>query len=156
MAAYFTKEAFKKLKEKINYLEKIERKKIQEKLKQAIVFGDLSENAAYSSAQEEQELLEKQIIELKKDLKSAIIVKSNKNSEIQLGSIIWIKKIDKNRDAENKIKIILCSPNETDPSKNKISTNSPLGQALFTKKQGEVFSIKVNTKIIEYKILKIE
>ena len=159
MSAYFTKQALKKLKEKISYLEKIERKKIEQDLKQAIAFGDLSENTAYVSAREEQELLEKQIIKLKKDLKNAIIIKPKKTSIVQLNSIIWLEKINKNQSSNspnNKIKITLCSPNETDPLKNKISTNSPLGMALFGKTQGKIVSIKINDKIVKYKINKIE
>lgn len=157
MAGYFTKQAFNKLKETIFYLEKNQRKEVQEKLKKAISFGDLSENAAYTSAREEQELLEKQIDELKRDLKNAIISESTDKKFVHLDSVVYLEKINKNKSSnKEKIKITLCSPNETNSIKNKISTNSPLGKILFKKKQGDVFSIKIENKTIEYKILKIE
>jgi transcription elongation factor GreA len=157
--AYFTEKALKKLKQEISYLERVERKKIQERLKKTIAFGDLAENAAYTSVREDQELLEKKIDELKRDSRNAIIVKSNTNSTIQLSSVVYLEKTiinNKSCDNCNKLKVVLSSPNEANPLQNEISTDSPLGRALFGKKKGDVFSIKIDKKTIKYKIIEIK
>lgn len=151
MSSDITPEGLEKLKKELNYLVKVERKKVAKLLAKAISFGDLSENAAYSDAKEEQALLEKRIKELETIISKAKVVKTNKDSsKIQVGSTVFL-------DSETgKNKYIIVGPSEASPFENKISYKSPLGKVLLNKQKGDSVEIKTPTGKIKYKITKIE
>lgn len=126
-----TKEALEKIKNELRQL-KEKRQKTIERLKVAKDFGDLSENAEYHDARDEQSFTEGKIQELETILKNAKIVeKGNGNNVIGLGSIVETK------NQEGKTIFEIVSINESDPKTNRVSDQSPIGRALLGKKIGE-------------------
>jgi transcription elongation factor GreA len=151
MANDITPEGLEKLKKELDYLVNIERKKIAKLLAKAISFGDLSENAAYSDAKEQQAFLEKRIKELETMIKEANVVKKDTNScKVQVGSTVFLDS-DKGED-----KYIIVGASEASPFENKISYKSPLGQALLNKKEGDIIEIQTPKGKVKYTIKKIE
>src|SRR5690606_1546718 len=111
---------------------------IAERIKTAREFGDLSENAEYSSARQEQELVESRISEIENILQNVEIIKKPKgDSRVQLGSTVKLK------DGNGKSKEFqVVGTVEADPLNGKISDESPIGKALLGKKEGEEVEIK--------------
>ena len=152
MEKYLTPEGLEKLKKELNYLKQVKRKEIAERLKQAIAFGDLSENFAYHETKEAQGFLEGRILELEGIIRSAkIIEKQKQTGRAQVGSTVLL--IDTNNEKQ-KFKIV--GSEEADILKGKISFESPLGQAILGKSEGDRIKIKAPEGEIQYKILKIE
>ena len=148
---YITIEGLKKLKKELNYLKTVKRKKIAELLREAISQGDLSENFAYQQAKEDQNFLEKRILELENTIKQAQIIKKEKKTDkIQVGSIVLVE-FNKERG-----QFQIVGSEEADPEKNKISFESPLGKAFLDKTAGETTEVETPNGKISYKILKIE
>jgi len=145
---YLTKEGLEKLKKELNYLKEVQRKEIGKLLKHTASFGDLSENAAYQEAKEEQAFLEGKILELEKTLKSAEIINYQNNQQVDVGSRVQIK-----LEGEKTIDLQIVGTSESNPSKGKISHLSPLGKALLGKKKGDCLKIKTPEGNVQYKIL---
>ena len=147
---YLTQEGFKKLKKELAYLKNIKRKEIAQRLKKAISFGDLSENAAYAETKDAQAFLEGKILELRKIIGSAEIVKKEKSDKVKIGSIVKVMFDGQEFNFE-----IVGEP-EADSLKNKISYKSPLGSALFGQKKGREINVDIGDRKIKYKILNID
>ncbi len=132
---YLSQEAFDKLQEEVNYLTKTKRKEISKKLEAAIALGDLSENAEYEGAKEEQLMNESRIAELEDLLSRAEIVAKTaaKKGKIDLGCSVSLKK----KNGSKKVKYEIVSAAESNPLEKKISKESPLGKSLLGKKVGE-------------------
>ncbi len=127
-----SKDSLERLKQELKRLETEERKKISERLKKAISFGDLSENAEYAIAKEEQAELERKILELKVKISKAEVVEERDFSKITLGSKVKIELED------GKILTFeIVDSDEVNPSEGKISLESPLGKALKDKSKGD-------------------
>lgn len=136
------------LKEQLEYLKNVRRKEVAEKLKEARSQGDLSENAEYDAAKDEQGLLEAEIADIEKKIELAEVVSDDDLStdEIGVGSIV--KLYDKELDEILDLQIV--GSTEADPENNKISEDSPLGVAALKKKVGETIYVEApNDKIIE-------
>lgn len=147
---YLTEEQFKKIKEKIKYLKNVKRVEIAERLSASRELGDLAENAEYTSAKEEQGLLEAEIRRLENLLKTAKIIKPDlKKKEVQPGCRVIVE-IDK-----EKREYSLVSPEEIDPAAGKISIESPLGKALLGKKKGDKGEVETPTGKKKFKIIDI-
>ncbi len=145
-------ETFSKLKEELEYLKKEKRKEISEKLRQAISFGDLKENAAYHEAKDEQAFLEGRIKELENTINNSSIVSLNrKTNEVSIGSTVsTLIKGEK-----NEYKIVDAI--ESDPLNGKISLDSPIGKALAGRSKNEKFKIEMPSgETIEIEILEIK
>lgn len=153
MNKIISKEVYEKLKAELDKLKKIERKIIAEKIKTAKEFGDLSENAEYQTALEEQKKLERKIYELENILKTAKIIKSKsgKSDKVSIGSQVEIM----NLEDKKKLKLIIVGFGESDPVKGKISTESPIGKALLGRKKGEIVEVTVGNRKTKYKIISI-
>lgn len=151
---YLSPEAYKKLKEELEYLKKVKRKEIIQKLQEAKELGDLSENAAYQEAKEAQSALESQIMELEEFLKHASIIQKKKTNKVELGSTIEVIGVIKGKKVKREFTIV--GSHETQPMEGKISNESPLGQAFLGKSVGEEVIIKTPEGEIKYKILKIK
>ncbi len=126
-----------KLEEELNHLKLVKRKEIAEQIKTAISFGDLSENAEYDEAKNEQARIEGQISELENMLRNAVVVDHNDIStdEVGVGSIVRVQDVDTGREMEYKV----VGATEADPLEGRISNESPVGAALIgAKKNGEV------------------
>jgi len=154
MTEYLTFEGWQKLKKELEYLEKVKRKEIAEKLKQAATQGDLKENAEYDAAKEEQSFVEGRIQELKQILAQTEIIKPKSDNKAQLGSTVELVLKDGKKKKE-KFLIMLVGPAETDLSCNKISIQSPLGQALINKQTGDIVEVETPAGRKKYQIVKI-
>ena len=145
-----TKEGLEKLKQELENLKTIKRKEIAERLRRAISYGDLSENADYSSAREEQNFLEQRIAELEDKIRgSTIISQSSKGDTVQVGS-----KVSLESNGEN-FSFTITDPNLANPLEDKISSESPLGKALLGKKQGDRAQVETPQGKATYLIGKI-
>ncbi|MFC1789390.1 transcription elongation factor GreA [Patescibacteria group bacterium] len=149
MNKYLTLEGLEKLKKELEYLKKDGRKKIAERLKNAISFGDLSENADYEEAKEAQGFLEGRILELKEIIASAKIIEKGKSSNISIGSTVLLS----SKGIKEKYQIV--GSEEADILSGKISYQSPLGKVIFGKKKGESVIAKTPGGNIKYQILEI-
>lgn len=147
---YLTKEGIKELETELKELIE-QRGPIAERIKTAREFGDLSENAEYSSARQEQERVESRIAEIENILQNVeVIKKPNGDSKVQLGSTVKLK------DEAGKTKEFqVVGTVEADPMNGKISDESPIGQALLGKKEGEAVEIKTPAETATYKIADI-
>ena len=149
---FLTPEGLKNLKEKIKYLEGAKRTKIQEDISRALEYGDITENAEYNIALEAQRMNEINIVRLKQKLSRAKVVDKNYYSEgIGIGTTLKLE----NLGSGEKVEYILVPDDQIDFTQNKISLNSPLGQAFLGRQEGEEVEIEVPIGILRYKILKI-
>lgn len=122
---------------------------VAEKIAEARDFGDLTENAEYELAREEQGLLETRIAEIEDILQNAEIIKNNHKSIIDLGSTVELKT------GRKSVKYTIVGPVEADPINGKISNKSPIGQALCGKKVGDSAIIKTAKGNVSYQIVSI-
>ncbi|MDP3093257.1 MAG: transcription elongation factor GreA [bacterium] len=147
--ADFTSEGLEKLKQELEYLKTSKRKEIAERLKQAIAFGDLSENAAYHEAKESQGFLEGRILELTEIVREAKIIQKSASGRVALGSKVLLEIDNEKQELE------IVGPNEANPIKGRISDVSPLGTELMGKKTGDSGESKTPAGKTKYKILEI-
>ena len=148
-----TDEGLKKLEEELEYLKTQKRKEVAEKIKHARGFGDLSENSEYDEAKDEQAKVELRIVELEKMLKNAKVID---DSEINLDIVsvgTKLKIYDFEYDEELEYSIV--GSTEADPSKGRISDESPIGKALLGKKTDDIVDIETPGGVIKVKILAI-
>ncbi len=149
---FLTREGLKNLKEEIKYLEGAKRKEMQEDVSRALEHGDITENAEYNIALEAQRMNEINIIRLKQKLSQVKIVEENCNSEgIGVGTTLKLKNLDTGKELE----YIFVPEDQIDFTKNKISINSPIGQAFLGHQEGEEVEIEVPIGILRYEILKV-
>jgi len=147
---FITKEGLARLEKELAYLKTAKRKEIAERIREAKELGDLSENAEYTEAKEEQAFTEGKIIELEYITKNSQVIKSGKSSStVKVGSKIKVE--SDNQEFE----YIIVGSSEADPNNGKISNESPLGKALLNKKSGEVVSIEAPQGKKEFKIITI-
>jgi transcription elongation factor GreA len=151
---YLTAEAYKKLKEELEYLRKVKRKEIAQRVQEAKELGDLSENADYQKAKEDQAALESRIIELEEFLKRAVIIQPKKTDRVEIGSIIEVENLSQSTSKKQVFTIV--GSHEAQPLEGKISNESPLGKAFLGKKVGEIADVETQKGKVQYKILKIK
>ncbi|MFH1401423.1 MAG: transcription elongation factor GreA [Parcubacteria group bacterium] len=150
MIEYLTPDGLEKLKNELKRLEQEGRKEAAEKMRQALSFGDISENAAYDEARESQSLLEYKISELKGKIAVAKIIEKNYTGSVQVGSVILVL-ID-----GKKQKFQIVGSEEADVVAGKISDQSPLGKMLLGKTKGSKICLNTLAGKSEYKILEIK
>lgn len=149
---YISTEGLKKIKEELAELKNSKRPLVVEKIARSREQGDLSENAEYHEAREEQSFIEGKIKELEFLIKNSIIIKSDQKSDIVgLGSTVHAT-----CDNGLKIKYTIVGHAEADPSSGKISNESPLGKAFIGKAVGHEFELAIPAGKIKCKIDKIE
>lgn len=148
---YLTKERLEELKEELDDLKNKKRVEIADKLKHAKEYGDLSENAEYAQAREEQAVIETRIFELEELLKKAVIIKkSEKRDRVEVGSTVTAKKGDKI------ISYTIVGAYETKPEEGKISDQSPLGRSFLGHRVGDSVAVNSPSGQVSYQITKIE
>ena len=153
MAHILTLEGKKQLQEKLNYYKTVKRVEVAKKIGAAREFGDLSENAEYEAAREEQTQIETEIREMEEILLTCQIADTNQNDgTIQIGSTV--KLYDEEFDEELVYKILGAT--ESDPANGIISNNSPVGSALLGHKKGEIIKLKIGGGDVSYKILEVK
>jgi transcription elongation factor GreA len=148
-----TREGYEKLKADLDRMQNVEMIEVAKRIAMARDFGDLSENAEYHAAREDQGLLMARINELKDRLGRAYLVERN---ILQADTVVFGVRVRvKDLDADEEEVYQLVGAGEEDYDNNKILTTSPIGQGLLGKKQGEVAEIKVPRGILRYEILEI-
>lgn len=148
---YLTKERLEELKAELSNLKTAVRAEVAERLKKAKEMGDLSENAEYSEAKDEQGRVEMRIAELENMIKNASVIQKAANKDkVQMGSVVEVSKDGKS------FKFTVVGSNEAKPEEGKISNESPLGAAFFGKKAGEEIKVKTPSGEVVYKIVSIE
>jgi transcription elongation factor GreA len=151
--SYLTKEGYEKMRQELTYLEGPARDDLSKRLRIAIQQGDLSENADYIAAKEEQGFLEGRIVELKAILGNHVIIEENgpKKETVDVGSKVTIQEDDYPEET-----YFLVGPQEANPSKGRISHISPIGQALLDHKAGDVVEAITPGGTVRLKIIKVE
>ncbi|MBN2395429.1 MAG: transcription elongation factor GreA [Candidatus Atribacteria bacterium] len=149
-----TEEGLEKLQKELYELKTVKRKEIAEKISNSVAFGEISENAEYRAAKNEQAFIEGRILTLEKIIENYEIIDKSKNdnSYISPGSEIVVEDLKK----KEKIQYILVDYIESDPGSGKISIASPIGKAVLGKKVGDKVKIRVPAGSIHYKILEIK
>nr|WP_317379350.1 transcription elongation factor GreA [uncultured Faecalimonas sp.] len=144
----------KALEEELENLKVVKRKEVAEKIKEAREQGDLSENAEYDAAKDEQRDIEARIEEIEKILKNAEVVVEDEVDfdKINIGCSVLV--YDKEFDEEIQFKIV--GSTEANSLQGKISNESPVGQALLGKKVGDEIQVETQAGVMEYKVLNIE
>jgi transcription elongation factor GreA len=150
---YLTKEGFAELKAELERLVGQERSLLSKRLREAIQMGDLSENADYHKAKEDQAFLEGRIQELEYILSRATIIdtSSQPRDMVEVGATVTIQEEDYPPDVYQ-----LVGPKEADPGNGRISNESPIGKVLLGKREGDVVMAITPGGSVRYKILKIE
>lgn len=149
-----TYEGLKKYEDELHELKVIKRKEVAEKIKEAREQGDLSENAEYDAAKDEQRDIEARIEELEKILKNAEVVVEDEVDLDKINIGCQVKILDLEVSEEMLFKIV--GSTEANSLKGKISNESPLGKALIGKKVGDVVDAETPVGILQYKVLEIQ
>ena len=148
---YLTPEGEKKLKTELAELTGPRREELSKRLRSAIQMGDLSENADYHKAKEDQAFLEGRIQEIEAVLRTAVIVEKTNSGVVTVGSLVTVQ--EDNFPPET---YTLVGAKEADPRNSKISNESPIGRVLMDHKVGDVVEADTPGGKIKFKILKIE
>lgn len=146
-------EGMKKLEEQLQYLTTVRRAEVAEQIAVARGFGDLSENAEYDEAKNEQSRLEAEIIELENAIRTAIVIDQENIStdSVNVGTVVKVLYLDDNEEEEYSI----VGARESDPMHNRISNESPVGAALLGHRAGETVTVEAPDGPMELKILEI-
>ena len=149
----YTQEGYQALVDELEYLKGTKRQQVKEDIATARAFGDLSENAEYDEARNEQAKVEARIKELEELILGAVIVDESKidTSIINMGSIV--KVYDKEFDETEEYSIV--GSNEADPLQNRISDMSPMGKALIGKRAGDEVAVEAPGGVIHLQIIEV-
>jgi len=146
-----TEEGLKKLRDELKVLKEDRRKEVIERIQEAVSHGDLSENADYAQAKEEQSFIEGRIVEIEEMIKHAEIIARSSNSNIvSIGSTVTVKA------AGREVKYTIVGANEANPAAGKISNESLVGKSLIGAKRGDVVPVATPMGNTEYTIVNIE
>ncbi|MBP5426679.1 MAG: transcription elongation factor GreA [Clostridiales bacterium] len=149
-----TCEGLKKVEDELDYLKGQKRREVAERIKQALSFGDLSENSEYDEAKNEQAQVETRIMQLEKLLKNAQVIDEDEvtTDVVSVGS--KVKMLDMEFDEE--VEYLIVGSTEANPDDSKISNESPVGAAVIGRKVGDIVEVEVPVGIVKYKILDIK
>ena len=147
-----TLEGLKKLEEELELSKTVKRREVAGRIKQAIEFGDISENSEYDDAKNDQAFIEGRIITLEKMLRNARVIDEVEGTDIvALGAKVRLKDMD----FEDEEEYFIVGSAEADPGFNKISNESPVGKAVLGQTKGTVVEVNVPAGILHYQILNI-
>lgn len=149
-----TVEGLKKYEQKLEHLKTKRRHDVAERIKQAIEFGDISENSEYEDAKNEQAFIEGEILELEKMLRNAKIIDTGdvKSDVVIIGSTVVLKDLE----FGDSIEYTVVGSAEADPTENRISNESPVGAKILGRKVGSVVEVEVPAGILKYEIINIK
>jgi len=150
-----TREGLKKLQEELELLKTVRRQEVAQRLKEAISYGDLSENSEYEEAKNEQAFVEGRILELERKIKNAKIITDKKllhGKVIEIGSTVTVRNKTTREEPES---FTIVGATEADPIEKKISNESPLGRAFLGKKKDETVEVIAPGGTFRYEILKV-
>lgn len=151
--SYYSPDGLKKLKDELAQLENVERPRVSQEIADARDKGDLSENAEYHAAKEEQSLLETKIAKLKNVVANARIIDE---SQLDMSKVLIHSKVKiKNTANGMEFSYTLVADSESDIRNGKLSVNSPIGKGLLGKEVGEVAEIQVPNGLMRFEIVEI-
>lgn len=150
---FLTAEGLAKIEEEYEELKTVRRKEIADRIKQALAFGDISENSEYDEAKNEQARLEERIAKLERTLRNARVIDDEDISAeiVSIGSKVMVKDVEYNE----KIEYTIVGSAEADPYEERISNESPVGKALIGRKAGDIVEVQVPDGVIQYEIISI-
>lgn len=143
----------RKLEDELDHLRTTKRRDVAERIKQAKEFGDLTENAEYDDAKNEQAFVEGRILQIEQMLRSARVIDTSEASEdtVSVGVTVRLRDIA----AGSEISYTIVGSAEADPVSDRISNESPVGQALIGRRKGETVTVRVPAGTFQYEILEI-
>jgi transcription elongation factor GreA len=149
-----TPEGYEKLKQEIDYLTSDKRREVADRIRTAREFGDISENAEYDDAKNEQALLEQRIATLEERLRNARVIDKKEIAKdvVSIGSKVRLRDLDAKQTFEYRI----VGSAEANPAENKLSNESPVGKAIIGKKKGETVEVAAPRGAMKFKILEIK
>jgi transcription elongation factor GreA len=153
-ATILTPEGLRKLEEELEHLKTVRRKEVAGRIKQSKEFGDLMENSEYEDAKNEQAFVEGRILQLEQMLRNARVIDNHgaPPDRVAVGSTVRVKDLASGEE----IHYMIVGSAEADPDHDKISNESPVGQALLGKRKGESIEVSVPAGTIRYSILQIK
>lgn len=148
-----TEEGLREKESELEFLKTVKRREVAARIKQALEFGDISENSEYDDAKNEQAFIEGRIALLEKILRNAKILDESdiKEDIVGIGQKVKIKDLETGDEYE----YMLVSSAESDPAKDKISTESPVGKAILGKQIGAVVDVVVPVGVLQYEIVAV-
>jgi transcription elongation factor GreA len=146
-----TKEGLAKLEEELEDLKTVHRREVNERIRHAKEFGDISENAEYEDAKQEQAFVEGRIMRVEAMIRNARIIEATDAvaDEVMLGTTVRIKEAKGGGEARE---FLIVGSTEADPTNNRLSNESPLGKALIGRRKGELIDVTTPRGIRQYKI----
>jgi len=148
---YLTQEKLNDLKQELENLKNVKRREVAERIRDAKELGDLSENAEYTEAKDDQAWMEGRILEIGDIIQKAVLIEEHKsnNSTVTIGCKIRVKNGSKEQDFE------IVGSQEAEPLIGKISNESPLGKAFLGRKVGDEVEVEIPKGMVKYKILEV-
>lgn len=151
--SYYTAAGLKKLRNELEHLEHVERPRVTNNIAEARDKGDLSENAEYHAAKEEQSMLEYKIAQLKDTLSKARLIDE---SQMDSSKVLALSKVKiKNLDTKGELQYTLVADAIANLAEGKISVNSPIGKGLLGKKVGDIAEIQVPKGVMRFEIMEV-
>lgn len=149
-----TPNGYKKLEEELEQLKTVKRHDVTEKIKNAISYGDISENSEYEDAKNEQAFVEGRILTIENMLRNAKVINGDdvKTDRVRVGAKVSLEDLEFNETVEYTI----VGSTEADPEANLISNESPLGVAILGKRRGDICDVNTPSGVMQYKILSIK
>ena len=150
---HLTLEGIKKFQDELDHLTQVRMEEIKVKLQEARAQGDLSENAEYDEAKNEQAQVEERIIKLESMIRRAVIIDESKidSNVVTIGSIVKVNDMD----FEEEVEYTIVGSAEADPYEGKISNESPVGRALLGRTIGDIVDVQVPDGVAKFEILEI-
>lgn len=151
---YLTHDGLKKLEEELDDLKSVRRREVAARIKQAIEFGDISENSEFDDAKNEQAFIEGRILTLEKMLRNARIIDESDNpikDVVGVGSKVRLRDLE----FDEEFTYTIVGSAEANPAANRISNESPLGKAIIGKKPGSTIEVNVPAGAIKYEVIEI-
>lgn len=148
-----TPDGLTKLEKELDNLKTVRRREVAERIKQALEFGDISENSEYEDAKNEQGFIESRILQIEGILRNARVLEESdlQTDTVGLGSHVLLEEVDSGDSAE----YVIVGSAEADPDRARISDESPVGRALMGQKAGATISVKVPMGYVKYRIKEI-
>ncbi len=149
-----TQEGYKKLEDELEMLKTVRRREVADRIKVAISFGDISENAEYDEAKNEQAQVEERILKLESMVRRAVIIDESKIDVniVTIGSIVKVNDVE----FDEEVEYTIVGSAEADPYEGKISNESPVGRALLGRTIGDVIDVQVPDGVAKFEILEIK
>jgi transcription elongation factor GreA len=149
-----TAEGLKKIEQKLDHLKSVRRREVAERIKQAIEFGDISENSEYEDAKNEQAFIEGEILTLEKMLRNAKLIDEDEISAdvVTIGSTVKLKDLE----IGDMLEYTIVGSAEADPTESRISNESPVGEAILGRKVGSIVEVNVPAGTLKYEIMDIK